>query len=238
MKKNICVIIPCYKVKSKIYNVVKKINFKIVDHVIVVDDYCPEESGYFLKKTLIYKNKISYIFLKKNLGVGGATMTGFNAAIKKNFKYVVKLDGDGQHDPKNLKVIAKNLELDKFNCCKGYRELNLFNLKGMPLVRFLGNICLTLISRIISGNFQLKDVTNGLIGIETEILKKINLKKIKKNFFFEQDLLFQLVMKKAKISQVKIKIIYENEKSNLKPVKTILPFIIFHLENLIYRIFR
>ena len=165
-------------------------------------------------------------------------MAGFNAAIKKNFKYVVKLDGDGQHDPKNLKVIAKNLELDKFNCCKGYRELNLFNLKGMPLVRFLGNICLTLISRIISGNFQLKDVTNGLIGIETEILKKINLKKIKKNFFFEQDLLFQLVMKKAKISQVKIKIIYENEKSNLKPVKTILPFIIFHLENLIYRIFR
>ena len=62
MKKNICVIIPCYKVKSKIYNVVKKINFKIVDHVIVVDDYCPEESGYFLKKTLIFKNKISYIF--------------------------------------------------------------------------------------------------------------------------------------------------------------------------------
>ena len=44
MKKNICVIIPCYKVKSKIYNVVKKINFKIVDHVIVVDDYSKDGS--------------------------------------------------------------------------------------------------------------------------------------------------------------------------------------------------
>ena len=45
-------------------------------------------------------------------------------------------------------------------------------------------------------------------------------------------------MKKTKISQVKTKIIYENEKSNLKPIKTILPFIVYHLENLIYRIFR
>ena len=237
-KKSICVVIPCYKVKDKIYKVVKKINFKIVDHIIVVDDFCPEKSVHFLKKSLLYKNKISYIFLKKNLGVGGATIAGFNAAIKKNFKYVIKLDGDGQHEPKILKTFIKKLEIDKFNCCKGYRELNLFNLKGMPFIRFLGNISLTLISRVISGNFQLKDITNGLIGIETKILKKIDLKRIKNNFFFEQDLLFHLVMKKTKISQVKVKIIYENEKSNLKPIKTILPFIVYHLENLIYRIFR
>mgnify|MGYP001281524836 CR=1 FL=1 len=133
---------------------------------------------------MLYKNKISYIFLKKNLGVGGATIAGFNAAIRKNYKYVIKLDGDGQHDPKILKTFIKKLRIEKFNCCKGYRKLNLFNLQGMPLVRFLGNVSLTTISRIISGNFELKDITNGLIGIETKILKKIDLKRIKNNFFF------------------------------------------------------
>ena len=51
MRKNkVCVIIPCYKVKKKIISVLKKIDFKIVDKVVIVDDYCPENSGKFVKK--------------------------------------------------------------------------------------------------------------------------------------------------------------------------------------------
>ena len=66
MRKNkVCVIIPCYKVKKKIISVLKKIDFKIVDKVVIVDDCCPENSGKFVKKNFKSK-KISYIFLKKN----------------------------------------------------------------------------------------------------------------------------------------------------------------------------
>ena len=56
MRKNkVCVIIPCYKVKKKIISGLKKIDFKIVDKVVIVDDYCPENSGKFVKKTLNLK---------------------------------------------------------------------------------------------------------------------------------------------------------------------------------------
>ena len=47
MKRNICIVIPCYRVRHKILSVYNKIDFKVVDKVIIVDDCCPEKSGRF-----------------------------------------------------------------------------------------------------------------------------------------------------------------------------------------------
>jgi dolichol-phosphate mannosyltransferase len=231
VKKEICLVIPCFKVKNKIFSVIKSLNFKKIDKVVIVDDKCPEQSGLYIKNKVKNNKKIHIIFLKKNHGVGGATIAGFHYAIKKKYKFVIKLDGDGQHDPSKIKKIIDHLNKG-YNYCKGYRSLNIFNLNKMPLIRYLGNVTLTLIFNIISNNYTIKDVTNGFIGIETNFLKKINLNEIKNDYFFEQDLLFNLILKKAKIFQIKTKTIYEDEKSSLKPLKVILPFISYYLKNL------
>ena len=57
--------------------------------------------------------------------------------------------------------------------------------------------------------------------------KKLNTKYIKKNYFFEQDLIFQICQKKIKIHQVKSEVLYQNETSSLKIVKIIIPFTIY-----------
>ena len=237
MRKNkVCVIIPCYKVKKKIISVLKKIDFKIVDKVVIVDDCCPENSGKFVKKNFKSK-KISYIFLKKNSGVGGATIAGFKLAKKIKYDIVIKLDGDGQHNPNILKKIIKVLSSEKYDFCKGYRSLNIFIKDKMPLLRKIGNISLTLISKVITGYFNLKDVTNGIVALKISKLNSINLDLIKKNFFFEQDLIFHLSLKNFRLFQLKTETIYEDEKSNLKPIESILPFTFYHIKNLIYKFF-
>ena len=186
MRKNkVCVIIPCYKVKKKIISVLKKIDFKIVDRVVIVDDFCPENSGKFVKKNFKSK-KISFIFFKKNSGVGGATIKGFKLAKKIKYDIVIKLDGDGQHNPKILKKIIKVLSSEKYDFCKGYRSLNIFIKDKMPLIRKIGNISLTLISKVITGYFNLKDVTNGIVALKISKLNSINLDLIKKNFFLNR----------------------------------------------------
>ena len=53
----------------------------------------------------------------------------------------------------------------------------------MPLIRIIGASSLTYISRLTTKNFTLKDVTNGLFGIKSNILNKIDLKNIKENYF-------------------------------------------------------
>jgi glycosyltransferase involved in cell wall biosynthesis len=88
MKFKVCVVIPCYNVKHKIISVINKINFRLVQKVIIVDDCCPQFSGLHVKKNIKKKN-LHFIFLKRNLGVGGATISGFNYALKNNFDIVI-----------------------------------------------------------------------------------------------------------------------------------------------------
>lgn len=238
MKDKFCIIIPCYKVDNHISNVIKKIDFTFVKHVIIVDDFCPNGSGLKAKKKFGNKKKYSYIFLKKNSGVGGATISGIKLAIKKKYRYIVKLDGDDQHDINTIKKFYRIFKTKKnINCCKGYRKVNFFKLQGMPFTRFIGNKCMTFIFRVISNKYYIKDVANGLIALDLNRIKNLNLGNLKKNFFFEQDLLFSLIELKANISQVKTKTIYADEKSNLKPLKVIIPFLLYYLEKLIKKLF-
>ena len=89
----------------------------------------------------------------------------------------------------------------------------------MPLIRILGANVLTLISNITTSNFDTRDVTNGLFGMKSEVLKKIDLINLKKNYFFEQDLVFNISKKKIKIHQINSEVIYDNETSSLKYFK-------------------
>ena len=49
-KNKICVVIPCFKVRDSIEKVLKKINFKLIDKVFIIDDCCPEKTGFYLSK--------------------------------------------------------------------------------------------------------------------------------------------------------------------------------------------
>ena len=51
-KNKVCVILPCYKVKHKIYQVYKKLIRIKIDKLIFVDDCCPENSVKYLQNII------------------------------------------------------------------------------------------------------------------------------------------------------------------------------------------
>ena len=238
LKNKVCIVLPCYKVKNKIFTVYKKLIIKKFDCLIFVDDKCPEKSVNFLKSKIKNKDKkIKFIFLKKNLGVGGATLKGFNAAKKYGYDIIVKFDADNQHIVSDLSKIVNALRKEKILFCKGFRKLNFgASIKRkMPLIRTIGANTLTLISRLTTKNFDLKDVTNGLFGMKSNLLDLINLKNIKKNYFFEQDLIFRICRKNIKIYQINSEVIYADENSNLNALGSVIPFLIYHIKNFFYK---
>ena len=237
-KKKICVILPCYRVKDKIFTVYKKLIKKRIDLIIFVDDYCPQQSVKYLKTKIRHTKKIQFIFLKKNYGVGGATIKGFQSAYKQGYDIIIKFDADDQHKTDDLIKIVKKLEHNDIDFCKGYRNLTLrYSLKRkMPLIRIFGANALTFLCRINTSNYKLKDVTNGLFGVKSNILDKINFKKLKKNYFFEQDLLLKVCKKKIKISQINSEVIYNNENSSLNALGSIIPFLIYHIQSFFNKI--
>ena len=237
MKKKVCVILPCFKVKDQIYKVYKKLIEKKLDCLIFVDDNCPEKSVSYLKSKIKSSKKVQFIFLKENLGVGGATLKGFKLGSKQGYDIIIKFDSDNQHKISDLLKIVKILKKDEVTFCKGYRNLNFkasFRRK-MPLIRILGANCLTYISRLTTRDFNLKDVTNGLFGLKSSVLNIINLKKIKKNYFFEQDLIFRVCKKNIKIFQINSEVVYADENSSLNTLGSIFPFLIYHTQNFFYK---
>ncbi len=238
MEKKVCVILPCYRVKHKIYNVYTKLIKEKIDLIIFVDDFCPQKSVSYLKSKVKYKKKVQFIFLKKNFGVGGATIKGLQSAYNQGYDILIKFDADDQHKIVDLKKIIKKLKNKNVNFCKGYRNLSFkdsFN-RNMPLIRILGAKSLNFLSRINTNNSELRDVTNGLFGMSSGTFKKINFRELKKDYFFEQDLIFNLSLKKIKIFQINSEVIYGDETSSLKILNSIVPFLICNLQNFFKKI--
>ena len=105
----------------------------------------------------------------------------------------------------------------------------------MPFLRIVGANALTYISKLTTKNYDLKDVTNGLFGMKSSLLNVIDIKNIKKNYFFEQDLIFRICKKRIKIFQINSEVIYSDENSSLSALGSIIPFLTYHIQNFFYK---
>ena len=221
---SVAVVIPCYQVSRQIDAVLQQIGGD-VDRIYVVDDACPEGSG---KQVVLYNHR--------NLGVGGAVIAGYREALKDNMDIVVKLDGDGQMDPREITRLIKPIIKGQADYTKGNRFFSYEHMGNMPLLRLLGNGALSFLSKLSSGYWNIVDPTNGYIAIHKIALKQLPLDKINNGYFFESDLLFRLNSIRATVIDVPIKAIYGDETSNLKEHQVLLPFLAGHCRNFIKRI--
>jgi dolichol-phosphate mannosyltransferase len=232
---SVFIVIPCYNVKNKIYKVISR-SLKYADKIIIVDDKCPEQTGNYVKNKIKNK-KILVIFNNKNLGVGGATMIGYKAAIKLNANVIVKMDGDGQMNPYYIPNLVKNIKEGKAGYCKGNRFINKSIINKMPLIRLVGNFFLSFLSKSSTGYWNIFDFTNGYTAISSHALKKISFSNISKNFFFETDILYNLYLKNIKVMDVDIPAIYNDSKSNLKISNVFLYFLRGNIKNFLKRVY-
>src|SRR5690349_10699719 len=97
MSKRIGVVIPSFRVRDHILQVIASIGQE-VDRIYVIDDCCPDKSGDFVVANCT-DSRVIVIRHEQNQGVGGAVMTGYREAIAEGIEIIVKIDGDGQMDP-------------------------------------------------------------------------------------------------------------------------------------------
>lgn len=222
-KCNIAVVIPCYRVRNKILDVIE--SFKpLVQNIILVDDHCPENSCELVKENYNNDPQISLISHQKNLGVGGAMKTGFKAALKTNAEIIVKVDGDGQMDSKYLKRLISPINNKHADFSKANRFFDLEALETMPTIRRIGNIGLSILTKFASGYWHISDPTNGYFAIHRKALQQINFSKLSNDYFFETSLLIQLNIIRAKAVDIPVPAKYEDEQSSLSIKKALYQF--------------
>ena len=211
-KPKIAVVIPSFRVEGTIRQVIEKIP-PIVDMIIVINDASPDSTAEIVKG--IEDDRITLITHKINQGVGGAMKTGYAYALSKDADIIVKIDGDGQMDPTYLNKLIEPLLTGEVDYAKGNRFLHLQELRRMPLMRRIGNLGLTFLTKAASGYWNIFDPTNGFTAITGEVLRNIQPNRIANNYFFETSMLCDLRVIDAIVQDVAIPAIYNGEASSL-----------------------
>lgn len=234
-EQTIAVVIPCYKVMNQILWVIDRIGPE-VQKIYVVDDACPDNTGDFVEQNCD-DPRLRLIRNQKNLGVGGAVMAGYKAAIADNVEIVVKIDGDGQMDPVNISEFVDPIISGEADYTKGNRFFDLEGISMMPMPRLFGNAVLSFMSKLSTGYWTLFDPTNGYTAIHIDVAKHLPFEKISKRYFFETDMLFRLNILRAVVIDIPMEVKYGGEVSNLKIANAIGEFAYKHAKNFIKRVF-
>jgi glycosyltransferase involved in cell wall biosynthesis len=201
----------------------------------VIDDACPDGSGRWVEEHT-RDPRVKVIYHEKNRGVGGAVKTGYQAALEAGADIIVKVDGDGQMDPRVVPRLVAPIVLGEADYAKGNRFYSFYGVRGMPGVRLFGNSVLSFLTKISSGYWRIFDPTNGFTAVHATALRQIEFKNIDERYFFESDMLINLGGARAVARDVPMDAFYGEEKSNLR-IKSILgKFLFKHLRGLVKRI--
>jgi len=194
--KNIWAVVPAYNEEGNIAKIIKKTR-KYVDEVVVVDDGSKD-------KTQEAAEKANAIVLRHivNLGKGAAMKTGCDFAVKNGAKFVVVLDADAQHDPKDIPRFAEKLK--EYDLVFGYRKAS----RNMPLVLRFGNRFISSIVRILY-NIKLKDTQCGFRAFSKQAYEKIRWNA--SDYSMESEMISRAGKQNLKYVQIPIQTIYADK---------------------------
>jgi len=219
----IAVVIPCYRVGQGIGALIASLP-SFLKHIIVVDDASPDETSKIVMEAAQRDLRIILLRHEKNQGVGGAMRTGFQKALELNAQVVVKIDGDGQMDPVHLPNLLLPIIQGRADYTKGNRFRDFQALQKMPMIRRVGNMALSFLTKVATGYWNLFDPTNGFVAIHGKVLAQLPLKQIDRTYFFETSMLANLYLLGAVVMDVPMPARYGAEVSNLSVRRSLVEF--------------
>jgi len=185
----IVIIVPAYNEEKTISWVVEE--SRRFGKVIVIDDCSNDDTAVLAKKAGALVIRHSY-----NQGLGSSLRTGFRKALMMKADIIITIDGDGQHDPREISRFISAIS-NGYDFVLGERDLRRY-----PLTKKFGNFFLNMATNFISGT-NLKDTESGFRAFKRGILKKLYLKARKYEIAVE--IIFEVGRNNPKTKNIPIK---------------------------------
>ena len=189
------IVVPAYNEAKVIAKTIEKLKNHVKDDILVVDDGSIDKTFENAEKT-----KVKVVRHPINLGLGAAIQTGFAYAKKKGYSQLITFDGDGQHNPEDIKKLKKTLDI--FDVAVGVRTINR---ETMPVTKKIGNILLNILTAIFFGVYS-SDSQSGLRGFNKIALEKMNITT--NRYEVSSEILYEAKKANLKIGETPIDVIY------------------------------
>jgi len=192
------ILITLYNEESRI----KKVLDGLIKYdLILVNDGSNDNTLNIIKS---YK-KAHIISYKKNKGKGYALQKGIKYAKNNNYDRLILMDGDGQHNTKDIKKFEKKLS-EGYDFVIGSRFIK--NNSNIPISRRIILLGGRIIENILIG-LNLTDVHNGFRAMNKKSINKIKLTENRMSY--ASQLMFEIKKHKLSYTEVPVKIKYTKE---------------------------
>ena len=178
--KALC-IIPVFNEDSKLIDLINQIKKNPYQNYNL--DYIFVNNGSTDKSLNIIKdNKLKFLNLKNNKGVGYALILGFLFAKKYKYDYIVHLAGNGKMNPKHISNFISLIDEKNYDFISGSRFLEGASFKNNPLYRVFLIKIFTLFLRLLTKK-KITDATCGYRAFRVNIFKNFKKNFLKKKLF-------------------------------------------------------
>ena len=203
---DVLVIIPTYNEKENIEAIIRAVfQQHKAFHILVVDDNSPDGTAQIVSR--LQKEFDSQLFLEiretKN-GLGSAYIHGFHWALKRDYEYIIEMDADFSHDPKDLIRLYNACKIDGADVSIGSRYSNGVNVVNWPMKRVLLSYFASKYVRFVT-RMPIYDTTAGFVCYKRKVLETIQLDKIKfVGYAFQIEMKFKAWKRHFKIKEVSV----------------------------------
>ncbi len=202
MSKTI-VVTPTYNEAENIEQLIRSVLSQGSDiHILVVDDNSPDGTADVVDRLKANDVRIHLIRRQEKMGLGTAYVAGFKFALEQNYDYVLEMDADFSHNPKEISNFLNNM-----NGCDlvlGSRYKNGVRVVHWPIRRLILSYAANLYTRIVTG-LPVKDATSGFKCFRRSALEAIDLDSIRSNgYAFQIEMTFLTWKKGFRVCEIPI----------------------------------
>jgi glycosyltransferase involved in cell wall biosynthesis len=163
--KQLLILIPAFNEAGAISDVIREVRQLMPQTPILVVDDASKDATYDRAKAA----GADVLRLPHHLGLGGCVQAGYKLAFELDYEYVIRVDGDGQHDPKYIPDLLKVLRETGCHMVIGSRFFQ-NNGAHTSTVRAIGIWMFRIVLRPILGQ-PVHDPTSGFVGVNREALQ-------------------------------------------------------------------
>jgi glycosyltransferase involved in cell wall biosynthesis len=159
------ILIPAFNEEAAIGDVVRSVRAAVPKAPVLVVDDCSLDGTVAVARA----SGAKVLSLPHHLGLGGAVQAGYKLAYELGYQYVIRVDGDGQHEAQDIPRVFDTLRKSGCEMVIGSRFL-----EGEPppvsSIRLLGIHFFRMILRPILGK-EVRDPTSGFVGVNRNALQ-------------------------------------------------------------------
>ncbi|MCQ1531173.1 glycosyltransferase family 2 protein [Lutispora saccharofermentans] len=161
----VMVVVPAYNEEKNIYKVVASIKeYHPEIDVVVVNDGSKDNTCFEAKRAGAF-----VIDLPQNLGIGGAVQTGYLYGKRNDYDVVIQIDGDGQHDPKDISRLVEVIENKEADMVIGSRFVEQTEYESSSMRKLGINFFSRFVSFVCKQNFY--DTTSGYRAANRKVIE-------------------------------------------------------------------